>query len=61
MEEVGSKVPREEVHRQIGKGADKLIPEFVGNVIAGNMDQRYPEVYRDCAELPESGYPENVR
>ncbi len=54
LEEAGRRVPRVDVHRQIGKGADKLIPEFVGDEAAEKVDRRHAEIY---AELQHHGYP----
>lgn len=54
MEEAGRRVPRVEVHRQIGKGADKLIPEFVGDEAADKVDRRHSEIY---GEMQHHGYP----
>lgn len=54
LEEVGRRVPRVEIHRQIGKGADKLIPEFVGEDAAGQVDRRHSEIY---AEMQHHGHP----
>ena len=54
LEEVGRRVPRVDVHRQIGKGADKLIPEFAGDEAAEKVDRRHAEIY---GELQHHGYP----
>lgn len=54
LEEVGRRVPRVDIHRQIGKGADKLIPEFVGEDAAGQVDRRHSEIY---AEMQHHGHP----
>lgn len=54
LEEVGRRVPRVEVHRQIGKGADRLIPEFVGDEAAEKVDRRHSEIY---GEMQHHGYP----
>jgi HAD superfamily hydrolase (TIGR01509 family) len=54
LEEVGRRVPRVEVHRQIGKGADKLISEFVGDEAADKVDRRHSEIY---GEMQHYGYP----
>lgn len=54
LEEVGRRVPRVEIHRQIGKGADKLIPEFVGEDAAEQVDRRHSEIY---GEMQHHGYP----
>lgn len=54
LAEVGRRVPRVEVHRQIGKGADKLIPEFVGDEAADKVDRRHAEIY---GEMQHHGYP----
>lgn len=59
LAEVGRRVPRVEVHRQIGKGADKLIPEFVGDEAADKVDRRHSEIYGEMQHygqpLPGSG------
>ena len=56
FEEVGRLVPRAQIHKQIGKGSDKLIPEFVEDEQKGErVDELHGEIY---LELQESGFPE---
>src|ERR671916_723913 len=55
FEEVGHRVPRVELHRQIGKGSDLLIGEFVDDeATAGKIDGLHSEFY---GELQEHGHP----
>src|ERR671917_2122413 len=55
FEEVGRRVPRVELHKQIGKGSDLLIGEFVDDEeTAGKIDELHSEFYR---ELQEHGHP----
>src|SRR5918992_3988188 len=55
FEEVGHRVPRVELHRQIGKGSDLLIGEFVENEeMAAKIDELHSEFY---GELQEHGHP----
>ena len=55
FEEVGRRVPRVELHRQVGKGSDLLISEFVDDEeTAQNIDELHSEFY---AELQEHGHP----
>ena len=55
FEEIGHRVPRVEIHKQIGKGSDKLIPEFVEDEQKGEKaDELHSEFY---AELQEYGHP----
>ncbi|MGH3087752.1 MAG: HAD family hydrolase [Rubrobacteraceae bacterium] len=55
MEAVGKRAVRAELHRQIGKGSDKLIPEFVEDEDAINkVDELHGEIY---AELQPRGHP----
>ena len=48
--------PHAAIHRQIGKGADKFLPDFVGGdeATAERIDQRHGEIYR---EIQQQGYP----
>jgi HAD superfamily hydrolase (TIGR01509 family) len=55
FEEVGRRVPRVELHRQVGKGSDLLIAEFVDDEeTAQKIDELHSEFY---AELQEHGHP----
>jgi HAD superfamily hydrolase (TIGR01509 family) len=55
FEEVGRRVPRVRLHRQIGKGSDLLIGEFVEDEeTAEKIDELHSEYY---GELQEHGHP----
>ncbi len=55
FEEVGRRVPRVELHRQVGKGSDLLIGEFVEDEeTAEKVDKLHSKFY---AELQEHGHP----
>jgi HAD superfamily hydrolase (TIGR01509 family) len=55
LDEVGYRAPRAEVHKQIGKGSDQLIREFVEEEDAAEkVDERHGELYE---ELQYYGYP----
>jgi HAD superfamily hydrolase (TIGR01509 family) len=55
FEEVGRRVPRVELHRQVGKGSDLLIAEFVDDEEAAQtIDELHSEFY---GELQEHGHP----
>jgi len=55
FEEVGHRVPRAWLHRQVGKGSDLLINEFVEDEeTAERVDELHSEFY---AELQEYGHP----
>jgi HAD superfamily hydrolase (TIGR01509 family) len=55
LDEVGYRAPRAEVHKQIGKGSDQLIREFVEEEDAAEkVDERHGELY---GELQYYGYP----
>lgn len=58
FEEVGKRPVRAKIHREIGKGSDKLIPEFVeeneGAEITDDINSRHAEVY---AEIQDKGHP----
>ncbi len=55
FEEVGQRVPRAEIHKQIGKGSDQLIQEFVEDEDAAEkVNERHGEIY---SELQYYGYP----
>src|SRR5215203_2768266 len=48
FEEVGQRVPRASIHKQVGKGSDKLIPEFVEDEEAfEEVDELHGEIYMD--------------
>jgi HAD superfamily hydrolase (TIGR01509 family) len=55
FEEVGHRVPRVELHKQVGKGSDLLIAEFVEDEgAAGRIDELHSEFY---GKLQEYGHP----
>jgi HAD superfamily hydrolase (TIGR01509 family) len=55
LEEVGCRTPRVLIHRQIGKGSDQLISEFVQDEEkAEKVDELHGELY---AEMQEHGHP----
>src|ERR671916_2811937 len=55
FEEVGERPPRSRIHRQVGKGSDKLIPEFVKDGEAGErVSELHSEFY---AKLQDRGHP----
>jgi HAD superfamily hydrolase (TIGR01509 family) len=55
FEEIGHRAPRAEIHRQIGKGSDKLIPEFVEDEQKGEKaDELHGELY---LEMQDHGHP----
>src|SRR5918998_881612 len=55
FEEVGHRVPRVELHKQIGKGSDLLISEFVEDgETAEKIDELHGELY---LEMQEHGHP----
>jgi HAD superfamily hydrolase (TIGR01509 family) len=55
LDEVDHRAPRAEVHKQIGKGSDQLIREFVDEEDAAEkVDERHGELY---GELQYYGYP----
>jgi len=52
---IGKLVPRAAIHKQVGKGADKFLPEFVTDAAAARQaDALHSEHY---AALQEYGYP----
>jgi HAD superfamily hydrolase (TIGR01509 family) len=54
FEEVGRRVPRVELHKQVGKGSDLLIGEFVEDEeTAAKIDELHSEFY---GELQEHGH-----
>jgi HAD superfamily hydrolase (TIGR01509 family) len=55
FEEVGHRVPRVQLHKQIGKGSDLLIGEFVEDEeMAEKIDELHSELY---LEMQEHGHP----
>jgi len=54
FEEVGARPPRSRIHHGVGKGSDKLIPEFVEDGKAERVSELHSEYY---AELQERGHP----
>jgi HAD superfamily hydrolase (TIGR01509 family) len=55
FEEVGQRTPRAEIHKQIGKGSEKLIPEFIeGEDAAEKVGELHGEIYTD---LQQHGFP----
>jgi HAD superfamily hydrolase (TIGR01509 family) len=55
FEEVGHRVPRVELHKQVGKGSGLLIGEFVEDQqMAEKIDELHSEFY---GELQEAGHP----
>jgi HAD superfamily hydrolase (TIGR01509 family) len=55
FEKAGYRVPRVELHRQVGKGSDLLIDEFVEDrEVAEKIDELHSEFY---TELQEHGHP----
>jgi HAD superfamily hydrolase (TIGR01509 family) len=55
FEEVGHRVPRVQLHKQIGKGSDLLIGEFVEDEeMAEKIDELHGELY---LEMQEHGHP----
>src|ERR687897_620829 len=55
FEEVGERHPRSRIHHQVGKGSDKLIPEFVKDGEAGErVSELHGEFY---AKLQDRGHP----
>lgn len=53
--EVGVRPPRREIHRQIGKGSDRLVPLFVeGESAQQEADRLHAEIY---ADLSDHAYP----
>jgi HAD superfamily hydrolase (TIGR01509 family) len=55
FEEVGHRVPRAQLHKQIGKGSDLLIHEFVEDEeTAEKIDELHSELY---GELQDYGHP----
>ena len=54
-EEAGQRVPRAQIHRQVGKGSENLIPEFVeGEETMAEVDELHSEIYMD---LQRYAYP----
>jgi HAD superfamily hydrolase (TIGR01509 family) len=55
FEEVGHRVPRVQLHKQVGKGSDLLIREFIEDEEkAARIDELHSEFY---GELQEHGHP----
>ena len=55
FEEVGARPPRSRIHHQVGKGSDRLIPEFVEDEHkAARVSELHSEYY---AQLQERGHP----
>src|SRR5215212_6423921 len=55
FEEVGARPPRSSIHHEVGKGSDKLIPEFVED---DQKAERVSELHSDYyAQLQERGHP----
>ena len=55
FEEVGARPPRSRIHHEVGKGSDKLIPEFV---VDDQNVERVSELHTDYyGELQERGHP----
>ncbi len=55
FEEVGERPPRYKIHHQVGKGSDRLIPEFVEDGEAGErVSELHGEFY---AKLQDRGHP----
>jgi HAD superfamily hydrolase (TIGR01509 family) len=55
FEEVGERPPRSRIHHEVGKGSDKLIPEFVEeDQKAERVSELHSEYY---AKLQERGHP----
>ena len=55
FEEVGARPPRSRIHHEVGKGSDKLIPEFLeDDQRAERVSELHSEYY---AELQERGHP----
>jgi HAD superfamily hydrolase (TIGR01509 family) len=54
FEEVGERPPRSRIHHEVGKGSDKLIPEFVEDGKAEQVSELHSKYY---AKLQERGHP----
>src|SRR5215213_8274386 len=54
FEEVGERPPRSRIHHEVGKGSDKLIPEFAEDGKAEQASELHSEYY---AKLQERGHP----
>ena len=55
FEEVGQRPPRSRIHHRVGKGSDKLIPEFVKD---GGAGERVSELHGEFyAKLQDRGHP----
>lgn len=63
FEEVGQRTPRAAIHKQIGKGSDLLIPEFIeGEGAQGQVSEMHGDLYLQMQEygLPLPGAKELV-
>ncbi|BBL80302.1 haloacid dehalogenase [Rubrobacter xylanophilus] len=64
FDRVGYRVPRARVHRQIGKGSDKLVPEFIPDdeAAAAEADRLHGEIFMEMQEyaLPLPGAKELI-
>ncbi len=55
FEQVGQRIPRAKIHKQIGKGSDLLVPEFIeGEDAIEKASQLHSELYM---EMQEHGLP----
>jgi HAD superfamily hydrolase (TIGR01509 family) len=54
FEEIGTRPPRSKIHHEVGKGSDKLIPEFVEDEKAEQASELHSKYY---GELQERGHP----
>ena len=54
FEEVGERPPRSRIHHEVGKGSDKLIPEFVEDGKVEQVSELHSKYY---AKLQERGHP----
>ncbi|QYJ16399.1 Phosphorylated carbohydrates phosphatase [Rubrobacter xylanophilus DSM 9941] len=63
FDRVGCRVPRARVHRQIGKGSDRLVPEFISDDgAAAEADRLHGEIFMGMQEyaLPLPGAKELI-
>jgi HAD superfamily hydrolase (TIGR01509 family) len=54
FEEVGARPPRSRIHHEVGKGSDRLIPEFVEEGKIERVSELHSEYY---GKLQERGHP----
>ncbi len=54
FEEVGARPPRSRIHHEVGKGSDRLIPEFVEEGKVERVSELHSEYY---GKLQERGHP----